>query len=370
MSHVAIEPIVPFAVSTNPNDSPLSKPIICFKCGTLGHKTNTCDRQATDAGKAALKAHREDVGRRAKFGKDKKQKRDGEGGEALTAALHDALDKASADAKTHEMISRERNQLSIQVAALEKDNMSMKKWLEDANGVFDLALRDACRGFEFSWQQLTIRDFHGLWIMAGAVVSTFIVATADSLTAPLRPRQYKIVRIAVTVYMMITACVLYFSYLMTNVLLLKQVVTAQAQYVFGRNTYVMRHVARVIRVFSLADEERRDLRPDSNSLQDVKHTDCRLAEIEYVDKLTSRRTKRVISVELFVQNTTAQNINYLDAPDVIRARVFQNVPRNMTIALNRYDVLNGRHVVNDTADAVVCFSQAIREKRRLETPSF
>jgi hypothetical protein len=95
-----------------------------------------------------------------------------------------------------------------------------------------------------------------------------------------------------------------------------------------------------------------------------------LAEFEYVDRLTDRRTRKVISVELFVQNTTATNINYLDAPDVIRARVFQNVPRNMSIALNRYDVLNSRHVVNDTADAVVCFSQAMREKRRLETPNF
>lgn len=246
----------------------------------------------------------------------------------------------------------------------------MKKWLEDSSGLFEQALRDACRGFEFGWQQLTIRDFHGLWIFVGCFISTFIVATADLLSAPLRPRQYKPVRIAVSAYMMLTACVMYFSYLMTNVKLLQQVITAQAQYTFGRNTYVMRHVARVVRVFSLQDEERRDLRPDSNSLQEVKHHDCRLAEIEYHDRLTSRRTKRVISVELFVQNTTAQNINYLDAPDVIKARVFQNVPRNMTIALNRYDVINGRHVVNDTADAVVCFSQAMREKRRLETPGF
>jgi len=327
---------------------------------------------ATDAGKRALQEHREEVKRWKDRNpkNNKNQKRGGSGGDDLIAAVHDALDKASGDSEAHKAIAREKNELSLQVAELEKSNTAMKKWIEDGSLVFDQALRDACRGFEFGWCQLTIRDFHGLWIIAGAAIATFIVATADILARPFEVRRFKIVRIALSAYMMISACVMYFSYLLTNVTLLKQVATAQVKYAYGKNTYVMRHVARCVRVFTLNDEERRDLRPDTNSLQEVKHHDCRLAEFEYVDRLTDRRTRKVISVELFVQNTTATNINYLDAPDVVRARVFQNVPRNMSIALNRYDVLNSRHVVNDTADAVVCFSQAMREKRRLETPNF
>lgn len=369
MSRVAIEPIRLDAVSVSQDDSSVSKPVVCFKCGAFGHKASTCKGHATEAGKKALKAHREEVGRRAKFRKDKKPKRGGDGGDVLSAALHDALDKASADAKSHEVIAREKNELSLQVAALENENSALKRWCSNQDEALNWALRDASRNFEFAWQELTVRDFHGLWMAAGVAPTTFVAAFVRKFLPPYI-RQHKLVRIALAAYFTISACALYVSYLKGSMGLLLQVVTAQSQYAFGRNTYVMRYVARVTRVFTLSDEERRDLRPDSTSLQEVKHFDCRLAEIEYYDRLTTRRTSRVISVELFVQNTTGLNINYLDAPDVIKARVFQNVPRNMSIALNRYDVLNGRHVVNDTADAVVCFSQAIREKRRLETPGF
>lgn len=354
------------------NDGAGRKPFVCFKCGEPGHKTNTCKGQATDAGKAALESYRRGSGRSAKFqtrNNNKNQKRGGEGGEALTAALVDALDKATAEREALREKRRDEAELTKELTILEKENQKLKLRDEQRYELLVADINDLSGRLTFEWSPLGSGDFTltpGLQLL---VSSPWLLALLGNyfhalLTNPTLANWLKWTAIWGAGFHAITAVPWW------NLRLALRVLVCFVRYKLGYNAWIMRHAASVGRPYRLLDHLQRDLRPDSTSLIDVKHNDPMLADICYTDRLTGRVSKKVISVELFVQNTTGLNMNYLDAEEVIRARIHSNVPRNMTVSLNRYDVLKSRQVVLDTADAVVCFYRAIRDKRQLETPGF
>lgn len=325
----------------------------CFRCGATGHVEVACRSPQTPEGTVARKEKNEARWKKKFHGTDS----------VLAEAVKDALDHAAGQTiaaetwrKENQENSKELQKVSEELRELTDKFEKLRKMVNDENEEFEEELSDMAGNFVFEWCPLRTIETVGLPYLLVFLVSLLSLSRRASRT-PLLGR-------TLVVFVAFAAWVAHL-----HLILFFKTALAAVRYSWGQNCYVMRHRARVVAIPN-APVIVPDRRPDSNTLKDIVHLDQRMANVEYTDRLSGRVVRRVISLELFVNSACAMNISFDDSMDVVRARLHKNVPRSMTVALDRYDVLNSRHLVNDTIDAVVCFAHSLRDRRTLENPNF
>jgi hypothetical protein len=111
--------------------------------------------------------------------------------------------------------------------------------------------------------------------------------------------------------------------------------------------------AHTYRVTRLLNDRHQDLRADSIALGKLKHSDAVYAEVEYRGWshwfMAARVRTLTISIEIFVQICTGNNLLLNATESVVYARLVQSANSLHSVNVSRYRSVSGQTVVQDTA---------------------
>jgi hypothetical protein len=103
------------------------------------------------------------------------------------------------------------------------------------------------------------------------------------------------------------------------------------------------------RVIKLAEHIPLDLRPDANSMLEMKHSNPRYAVAEFKNWTENHVWSAKLSIELLVQLCVPANMDYSADDDVVWERLKVASRTTHRVNTNRYLVLGGGDLYFDTA---------------------